>query len=325
VSRDLSAAVVVLTGASSGIGRASALRFARLGAAGLVLAARAAEPLRALAAECEALGAQAALAVATDVREEGAVQHLRDRALERFGHFEVWVNNAGVIAYGPFTEVPGEVFRAVIETNLMGQVHGARAALPVFLDQHDGVLINMSSVWGRVTTPDVAAYVTSKFAVRAFSECLRQELPHDSGVDVVTILPQASDTPIFRQSGNYAGRAVRPIPPLVDPEEVAEGIVRCTQDPRREVTYRRAGRTLELLHSFAPALYARVLPTGFKAGNYQTTSTARTSGRTLAPVEDPAGAYAVRGGWKREHRGQLARAFLAALGGMLRGLLRARR
>jgi short-subunit dehydrogenase len=254
-----------------------------------------------------------------------AVQALRDRALQRSGHFEVWVNNAGVIAYGPFTEVPSDVFRAVIETDLMGQVHGARAALPVFLDQRDGVLINMSSVWGRVTTPDVSAYVTSKSAVRAFSECLRQELSSVGGVDVVTILPQASDTPILGQAANYAGHAVRPIPPLVDPEEVAAGIARCAEDPQREVTYRRTGRALEVFHTFAPALYACVLPTGFKSGNYQSASAMPTNGRTLAPVEDRAGAYAVHGGRKRKQRGELTRVFLAALGGLLRGLFRARR
>jgi NAD(P)-dependent dehydrogenase (short-subunit alcohol dehydrogenase family) len=170
--RDLSQSVVVVTGASSGFGRATALGFAREGSA-LVLAARGEPPLHQLAGECEALGTQT-LVVPTDVRVEAQVQALADRALERFGHFEVWVNNAGVIAYGPFRDVPSEVFRAVIETNLMGQVHGARAALAVFTRQRDGVLINMSSVWGRATTPDVSAYVTSKFAIRAFSECLRR-------------------------------------------------------------------------------------------------------------------------------------------------------
>jgi NAD(P)-dependent dehydrogenase (short-subunit alcohol dehydrogenase family) len=321
VGRDLSAATVVLTGASSGIGRATALCFARAGAR-LVLAARSPEPLHAVAGECEACGAEVAV-VPTDVRDERAVQALSDRAVERFGGFQVWVNNAGVIAYGRFAEVPSEVFRAVIETNLMGQVHGARAALPVFVGQGDGVLINMSSVWGRVTTPDVAAYATSKFAVRAFSECLRQELAATSGVDVVTILPQAADTPIFAQAANYSRRAVRPIPPLVDPHEVAEGILRCAQDPKREVTYRYAGRALELLHSFAPRLYGRVLPPAFEAGNYTRASSAPTSGRTLSPVAGER-AYAVLGGWKRERRGELARALLATIGGLLKGLFRGR-
>jgi NAD(P)-dependent dehydrogenase (short-subunit alcohol dehydrogenase family) len=259
------------------------------------------------------------LVVPTDVREEHQVQALASRVLERFGRIDVWLNNAGVIAYGRFADVPSEVFRAVIETNLMGQVHGARAALPAFTQQQGGVLINMSSVWGRVTTPDVSAYVASKFAVCAFSECLREEVKSVPGVDVVTILPQASDTPIFRLTANFAGRPVRPIPPLVDPEEVAEGIVRCAQSPKREVTYRRAGRLLELFHAVAPRLYSRVLPGGFRAGNYSDGHAQASSGRTLTPVlrED---AYAVRGGWKDDRRAELVRALLASLGGFAKGL-----
>lgn len=142
---------------------------------------------------------------------------LAERAVERFGRLDVWVNSAGVMAYGRFEDVPAEVFRAVIETNFLGQVHGARAALKAFRAQRSGVLINMSSVWGRVTTPDVSAYVASKFAIRAFSECLRQELRSEPDIDVAVMLPQSVDTPIFARSGNYAGRAVRPIPPIVDP------------------------------------------------------------------------------------------------------------
>ncbi len=106
----------------------------------------------------------------------------------------MWVNNAGVIAYGRFDELPAAEFRQVIETNLFGQVHGARAAIPRFRRQGSGVLINMSSVWGRVASPYVSAYVTSKFAVRAFSECLRYEVEDCPDVHVATMLPQAVDT-----------------------------------------------------------------------------------------------------------------------------------
>jgi short-subunit dehydrogenase len=124
----------------------------------------------------------------------------------------------------------------------------------------------MGSVWGRVSSPQVSAYVASEHAVHAFSECLREELRNDRGIDVATMLPQAADTPIFRHAGNYTGRQVCPIPPLVTAEAVAEGILACARNPKREVTFGRAGRLVEAVHLVAPALYLRLLPPFSSAG-----------------------------------------------------------
>ena len=307
----------MITGASSGIGRAAAALFAQEGSR-LVLAARAHGPLDGVVQESEHCGARA-IAVPTDVRDEDAVENLAHRAVEEFGRLDVWVNGAGVMAYGRFEQVPADVFRAVIDTNLMGQVHGARAALRCFREQRSGVVINMSSVWGRVSSPDVSAYVTSKFAVRAFSECLRQELRDLPDVDVATMLPQAVDTPIFDRAANYAGHAARPIPPVLDPETVAEGIIACARSPKREVTYSRAGRLIELAHTTTPSLWQRFLPPAFEAGNYGERTLAPTPGGVLEPVRDP---YAIYGGWRHERRRELARALAAALRGLGRGLRR---
>lgn len=316
--RPLEEAVVAITGASSGIGRAAALRLARRGAA-LALCARSRQPLEAIAAECEDAGA-AVLWRPLDVADEEAVEAFAAAAVERFGRLDVWVNNAGAIAYGPFEEIPSEVFRQIVETNLMGQVHGARAALKRFRRQGSGVLINMSSVWGRVSTPQVTPYIVSKNAVRAFSECLAGELVDAAEIHVATMVPQAVDTPIFEHAGNYTGRQVRPIPPVLDVEEVARGIELCAENPKREVNYGQAGRALEILHATAPQLYRRLAHPAFVAGSFGGVPAAPAPGNVLGPR----GPHATGGGWRGRRRGSLRRAFLAAAGAGLRGLFQRR-
>jgi NAD(P)-dependent dehydrogenase (short-subunit alcohol dehydrogenase family) len=318
VPRPLEEAVVVITGASSGIGRAAALRLSRR-ARGLALCARSESPLAALAAECEGAGAET-LHRAIDVADEEAVEALAAAAVERFGRIDVWVNNAGVIAYGPFEEIPSEVFRGVIETNLMGQVHGARAALPRFRRQGSGVLINLSSVWGRVSSPQVAPYIVSKNGVRALSECLAAELVDEPDIHVATMAPQAVDTPIFEHGGNYTGRQVRPIPPVLDVEAVARGIELCAENPKREVNYGRSGRVLKALHGATPALYRRLAHGAFVRGTRGDVGAAPAPGNVL----EDRGPHVAEGGWRTRRRGTLRRAFLAAAGGSLRGLFKRR-
>jgi NAD(P)-dependent dehydrogenase (short-subunit alcohol dehydrogenase family) len=283
----------------------------------LVLAARASAPLEEVARQCRGLGAEA-IAVATDVRDEDAVDRLADEAVATFARIDVWVNCAGVIAYGRFEDLPSNVFRGVIETNLFGQVNGARAALRRFRAQDDGTLINVASVWARLTTPRVSPYVTSKFALRAFGACLRQELAGSPNIQVATILPQAVDTPIFGHAANFTGRFVRPIPPLLDPQDVARAIVRCARTPAREVTIGRLGRLLEVLHCVAPGLHDRTVARGFEAGSFGRGREARTTGNVLEPAtgRDQGG-----GGWRRAHRSDLLRAFAATAVTSLRGLL----
>src|SRR4051812_14033349 len=158
-----------------------------------------------------------------DVAEEEAVEEFAATVEDRFDRLDVWVNNAATMAYGTFDDIPSDVFRRIVETNLMGQVHGARAALRRFRRQGNGVLINMSSVWGRVPSPQVTPYVISKHAVRAFSECLQGELASEPDTHVAGVVREGVDTPIFEHAGNYTGRQVRPVPPVLDPPEVAAG------------------------------------------------------------------------------------------------------
>jgi NAD(P)-dependent dehydrogenase (short-subunit alcohol dehydrogenase family) len=314
VPRPLEEAVVVITGGSSGIGRVAALRIARRGAS-LALCARTEEPLAEVAAECEGAGAQVFWR-ALDVADEEALEAFAAAAETRFGRIDVWVNNAATMAYGSFEEIPSEVFRRIVETNLMGQVHGARAALRRFRAQGSGVLINMSSVWGRVPSPQVSPYVTSKHAVRAFSECLHGELRDEPDIHVATVVPEAVDTPIFEHAGNYTGRQVRPIPPVLDPDEVAHGIELCAENPKREVSYGRAGRALEILHAAAPALYRRLAYPAFVRGTWGQVAADPAPGNVLYATEP----HRVGGDWRTRRRGSLRRAFFAAAGGALRGL-----
>lgn len=248
-------AVVVITGASSGIGRATAREFARKGSS-LVLAARRDDALRAVQAECELLGARA-LAVPTDVTDDASVEQLARKAMEEFGRIDVWVNDAGVTMYGRFDEIPVELNRRLVETNLLGTFYGSHAAIRRFREGNSGVLINVSSGFGRVAAPLQAAYVATKHGQRGFSEALRQEL-HDTNIHVCTVLPTAIDTPVYRAAANYTGHQLRPLGHLLEPEKVAKTIVRLAAKPRQEVAVGGAVRGVTVLHALAPRLYERI-------------------------------------------------------------------
>jgi NAD(P)-dependent dehydrogenase (short-subunit alcohol dehydrogenase family) len=306
VNREIAGSVVVLTGASSGIGRAAALRFGREGAK-LVLAARGRERLDFVAAEVREHGG-AATVVPTDVGDEMAVEALAQAAEDEHGRIDTWVNNAGVMAYGTFEDIPPDVFERILTTNLMGQIYGSRAALKRFRAQGEGVLINMSSVWGRVTSPLVSPYVVSKHAVRAFSECLRHELVGEDRIEVATMVPQAVDTPIFEHAGNYTGKALRPVPPLFGPSQIAEGMLKCARDPKLEVNYGRAGRALEVLYAASPRLYRWIAPGLFIGGTFGDEMREPSTGNVFEPIAD----VRIAGGWRRERRSDLVRALAGA-------------
>jgi NAD(P)-dependent dehydrogenase (short-subunit alcohol dehydrogenase family) len=295
--RRIEGSVAVVTGASSGIGRATTLCLAERGA-DVVLAARSETDLADAARECERAGA-CAIAVPTDVGDERAVQELADAAMARFGRIDAWVNNAGVIAYGDFEDMPSEVFEQVIRTNLFGQINGARAALGAFRRSRSGVLVNVASIWGRMTSPHVGAYVVSKHGVRAFSECLRQSLhdkPETDDIHVCTIFPESIDTPIFRHAANYTGRGVKPVPPVAAPHRVAGAIVSCIERPELEVTVGWVGHMVELGTSvLPPAVYARLVPWVFDRTVFDSGSERRDPGNLFEPQPE---LNRIDGGWR---------------------------
>lgn len=310
-------AAVVLTGASSGIGRATAHAFARRGAR-LVLAARRDELLQEVADECALLGGQAVV-VPTDMTDEGAVQALARRAREAFGRIDVWVNNHGVYQAARFDEVPTELYLRVFETDLFGVVYGSRAALPIFREQGRGVLINLGSVFSLVTAPYFSAYSAAKHAVRAIGASLRQELlvTGERDIHVCTVMPATIDTPIFQHAANTTGRALKPFPPITPPERVARAIVGLAERPRRELIVGRGGGTLALQQRLAPAATERALAHIFDRLHLdEDEPQPPTDGNLLEPMHRGRGAS---GGWRRGGRslGRLGLAALAALPAML--------
>jgi len=222
--------VIVITGGSSGIGLAAAKTFAQQGAR-LVLVARGQEGLDAATRTCESLGASV-LAISADVTKEASLKEVARAAVDQFGRIDVWINNAGVLMYGKLVDTPSEIWARVVETNLFGYVHGARAALPEFLRQRRGILINNASSLGLVGMPYTSSYVASKFATIGLSECLRLEVKEHENIHVCTLAPPAVDTPIYLHAANVTGRQVGPVPLVYDAQSVANAMVELVECPR---------------------------------------------------------------------------------------------
>jgi NAD(P)-dependent dehydrogenase (short-subunit alcohol dehydrogenase family) len=303
--------VVVVTGASSGIGRATPVAFAKRGAA-VVVAARRAEALEQVAAECVSVGGRT-LAVPTDVSDFSAVEELARRAVAEFGRIDVWVNDAAVTAFAPFQELPLEEFRRVLDVNVMGYVHGARAALPYLRDQGRGVLVNVSSVVAAVPQPYTHAYSMSKAAIRALGGSLRQELQLDGAgqVKVCTVLPATIDTPLFDYAANYTGRKIRAMPPVYSAERVAHTIVDLVRVPRSEVIVGPMGRNLVMQSKAARRLTEKMMARQVdKAHLYRSKPAPATEGNLFVPA---AGTGSVSGGWHGKRRTAVRRVGSAAL------------
>lgn len=302
LTRSLSESVIVITGASSGIGAATAQELASRGAT-VVVAARSPEALNTVAEGCVAVGGRA-LSIPTDVTDPEAVRQLASRTVTAFGRIDGWVNNAGVSSYGVIDRVPAAEIRRVIETNLLGTAYGIQAALPHLRAAGGGVIVNNASVLAEVTMPYMAAYNAAKHGVRGLSNTVRQELraTGEDGISLCTVLPATIDTPFFRSAGNHTGRQLAPPPPVYPPELVARTIARLLTRPRREVYAGTAAALMGLQWRFAPAVLERVLTYYAERAEFGPSPAETTSGNLF----NGTATGQVHGGW-RGHRRTMVR------------------
>ena len=286
--------VVVITGASSGIGRATAHEFARKGAT-LVLIARDDDALADVLLECEERGGRAT-AVAADVTREQDIQKVTRHTMASHGRIDVWVNNAAVYLLGRFDVVPSDVARRVIETNVIGYFNGARAALRQFRKQGHGVLINVDSVNGAAPQPFSSIYVASKHAIRGWSASLRMELSLEDldEIHVCNVMPAAIDTPIFQHSANFTGRPIRALDPTYPAEKVARAIVSLAAKPEPEVIVGRAGKAMVAHYTASPRVYEKTMAAYIDRDHFSPGTAKPTEGNLFQST----GPKAVSGGWK---------------------------
>lgn len=245
---------VVVVGATSGIGRSVAHQLAAQGAR-LVLAARSPETLEQTRQECVGRGAEEVLVVATDVSERDQVDKLFAQSQERFGRLDGVVHGAAVIAYGRFQDVPAEVFDQIITTNLIGTANVARRTLRVFEEQQGGSLVLIGSVLGKIATPYMATYCTSKFGVQGLARILQIEARETPGVQISLVSPGGVDTPIYNQAGSYTGRPGNPPPPVSAPESVAAKVVAALDRPGRDISAGPVNWVMVTGFRMLPAVY----------------------------------------------------------------------
>jgi NAD(P)-dependent dehydrogenase (short-subunit alcohol dehydrogenase family) len=228
--------VLLVTGASSGIGRATALRAAARGDH-VALLSRDEGTLKEAAEECEAAGAASTLVLPCDVRDDAAVADGVEAVVARHGRLDAVAHCAGVVAYGRAEEVPPEVFDDVLSTNVSGSMNVARHALRTMRRQRQGTLVLVGSVIGHIAAPTMTPYAVSKWAVRALARQLQIENRDLPGVRVGYVAPGGVLTPIYEQAANYAGWAGRPPPPVDSPEKVARVVLEQVDHPakRRQV------------------------------------------------------------------------------------------
>ncbi len=250
--------VVAVVGASSGIGRETALCFARRGAK-VVAAARSLPGLESLVQEVEREGGEIT-AIAADVSRFPQVKAIADRAVEQYGRLDTWVHLAAVSLYATLEETEPQEFERIVQVNLLGQAYGAMAALPYLRREGRGALIHISSVEGRRALPLQSAYSASKHGIHGLADALRVELRRDrAGISVTEIIPASMNTPLFQKARTKLGVEPAPVPPVYAASIVADTILHAATHPIREIVVGGAGVALIQADHYAPDLLDALL------------------------------------------------------------------
>lgn len=256
--------VVVIVGASSGIGRGAAIAFAKRGAK-VAIAARNHAGLASLLDEIVREGGDA-IAIPADVADFEQVQAIAQKTVEAFGRIDTWVHNAAAGMVARFDDMTVEEFRRVIDVTLMGQVYGAKVAIPYLQRSGQGSFISISSMEGRRALPLQSAYSTAKHGVEGFLESLRVELKHaNANINVTSIKPAVINTPFYNHARTKLGVKPTGIPPYYDPRLVSDAILHAAEHPTRDYIVGDVGRILDLTQRLSPELLDSVLATiGFR-------------------------------------------------------------
>jgi short-subunit dehydrogenase len=280
----INSSTIVITGASSGIGKAAALLFASEGA-NVVLGARSDTLLQDIASECDMLGGKA-IAVPTDVTDKNSVQKLFEAAIANFGEVNVWINNAGVGAVGDFDKTPLEAHEQVVKTNLLGPLYGYYAVLPYFKSQGKGIIINTNSTGAFIGNPYTASYSASKFGLRGMSEALRYELEKFPDIYVCDIFASFVDSPGVNHAANYMGKEIKPAKPLVNPAAVARAMIQLARRPRPTLHLGTQDRLGRFGHAILPGLTGKIMEKFMRSYFNQAKEVPKTDGNLFSPDYD---------------------------------------
>ncbi|WP_126650751.1 SDR family oxidoreductase [Chryseobacterium aureum] len=274
---------VVITGASSGVGKATAEAFAEQGA-DLVLAARGEEALTETAELCRKLGATV-IAVPTDTSVAEDVQNLVKEALEFTGKIDYWVNNAGVLAFGKFEEIPVDVSDQIVKTNLLGYMHSAHAVLPVFKKQKRGVLLNNISIGGLMPAPYGTAYTASKFGIRGMVETLQGEVSDFPDIHICALYPGFQKSSGIEHAANYSGIKLSTPPPSFNPRKLADAIVRTAKNPTEASYPDWSAVVFKNLYEMFPGMIRYVSSAGMRMVMKKANKKENTGGNVQHPSE----------------------------------------